>query len=307
LSPRGNESRELLLRKFLHLKSIDLATVVLTGNKRVDPMLSTFASPNKHYEGETMKVRLVLVAATFALTACGGGGDSPPAPTPVPIPTVPAPEGVHIGTASTGYELNILNLENGSVWGIYGRTINGVLLVSGLIQANGTYNNGSFAASDGRDYFWDGTVTAGTVSASYNAAGAFNGSVTYAGGAATFTTNLSNQNYDYNRAANLAELAGTWTGSTVNGAGSTIAISASGGVAGSSSGCAILGTAVPRPSGKNVFNITVTFANSPACSDPGTTATGIAITYPLANGTRQILVGIQNASRSKGTAFMAIR
>jgi hypothetical protein len=249
------------------------------------------------------------VSIAVVLSACGGGGDSAPAPTPPPPPTIPAPEGAYAGTTSTDFELQTVHLENGSIWGTYGRTVNGVFFVYGLVQANGTYNNGSYASSDVRDYFYDGSVTAGTLSASYTAGGTFNGSVTSPAGALTFVTNVpASTTYDYNRAANLASIAGTWTGSTLDGAGTVVSITAAGAVTGSSSGCAFTGSIAPRATGKNVFNATVTFANVAACALPGGTATGIAINYPIANSTKsELVVAIQDATRTLGDAFIATR
>jgi hypothetical protein len=248
------------------------------------------------------------VSIAVVLSACGGGGDSAPAPTPPPPPTIPAPEGAYSGTDSTGYELTTINLENGSSWGIYGHTVNSNSVPYGLVQANGAYNSGSYAASDGRSYYRDGTVTAGTVSASYTSGGAFNGSVTSPSGTVTFVTNaLSSTTFNYNQPASLASVAGTWTGSTLDGSGTTISVTSAGAVTGSSAGCAFTGTIAPRPSGKNVFNLTLTFANSAACAAPGQTGTGIAVSYPLSPTKSQLVAGIQNAARTLGTAFAATR
>lgn len=252
-----------------------------------------------------MKKFALLLSVATLLGACGGSDDSPAPPPPPPIP---APEGAFAGTTSTNFELQTVNLENGSVWGVYGRTVSSVFYVYGLIQANGTYNNGSWASTDGRDYYYTGAVTAGAASATYTAAGAFNGTALTSGGSVNFaTTELPPTSYNYDRAALLADITGTWSGQTLDGAGTSATISSTGAITGSSSGCAFTGTATPRASGKNVFNVSVTFANSTACALPGGTATGIAISYPISSTRSQLVVGVQNQARTLGTAFFAIR
>lgn len=260
---------------------------------------------------------LFAACVTVTLAACGGS-DSPspapaptpaPTPTPAPAPAVAAPSGLHVGTTSTNYELNVLMLEDGSLWGLYERTVNNIGLVYGVVQANGAATNGSYAATDGRDYYYTGATTAGVVSASYTAAGTFNGSVSSATGAVSFTTSKpATSPYNYDTPAQLSAMVGTWSGTTLDGATTNIVISSTGAVAGASGACNFTGTVVPRPSGKNVFNVGVTFANSSACLLPGGSASGIAITYPISGTTRnQVVVAIQNTARTFGTGFLAIR
>jgi hypothetical protein len=56
-----------------------------------------------------------------------------------------------------------------------------------------------------------------------------------------------------------------------------------------------------------VFNVSVTSGPAP-CLEPGTLATGVAVTYLLPNGTsRELVVAGVNASRTAGNAFFGVR
>lgn len=71
-------------------------------------------------------------------------------------------------------------------------------------------------------------------------------------------------------------------------------------------GCNFTGTSKPRASGKNVFDVSVTFGAAP-CSLPGTKATGIALTYILANGKRQLVAAAVDASRTHNSLVFGTR
>lgn len=254
-------------------------------------------------------------AAALTLAACGGdSGGSAPAPTPAPLPpppaAVPAPSGLYAGTTSntSNPELQYLALENGIVWGIYGRTVSGTFLVAGLLNASGAANNGSYAATDLRDYSPGGTSN-GTVSGSYTAAGALNGVAISTAGTVSFTTNkVTAANYNYDIPAQLSAVTGSWSGTTLDGTATTVTISSAGAVSGNSNGCMFTGTIAPRGTGKNVYDVAITFGSMAACDAPNLAATGIGITYPISGTTRsQFLVGVQNLGRTAGDAFIAIR
>jgi hypothetical protein len=253
-------------------------------------------------------------AVSVSLVACGGSDSPAPAPAPAPAPTpapVPAPSGLYQGTSSNTSlpEIQLLALENGIMWGIYGRTVNGTFLVAGVLNSNGAANNGSYAATDLRDYFYTGMTYAGTVSASYTAAGTWNGTAIFPTSTVSFTTQkVSSSSYNYDTQAQLSAIAGSWSGTDLSGDPATVVISSTGAVSGNAQGCLFTGTAAPRPTGKNVFDVTITFANSQLCSLPGGSASGIGVTYPIAGTTRsQFLVAVQTPNRTLGDAFIAIR
>jgi hypothetical protein len=97
----------------------------------------------------------------------------------------------------------------------------------------------------------------------------------------------------------------SWSGTTAGGQSGTLAVNTSGSFTGSIAGCAMTGQLTPRPSGKNVFNATVTFGGAP-CLYPNTTVNGNAVNYAIIGGSQLILVGTSTAGDA-GTAFIARR
>lgn len=280
-------------------------------------------------------------AVALGLSGCGGGGSdspalsppaasptppppapSPPPPPPAPPPStaIPAPSGLYLGTTNVLAlpEIQLLALENGIVWAVYGATTNGTLSVTNVLNANGTAANGSYSASDVRDYAADRGgarqlfVTA--LSGPFTAGGTWSGSVDYGvtlpqlAASVGFTAQkVPSSSYDYEAPAQLSSIAGSWSGTDLLGVATAVSISAAGDVAGNSNGCAFVGTAAPRPSGKNVFDVSVTFANDAACASPGARVSGVGLTYATGTGSNRLLVTVQTTDRNQGYSFVAVR
>jgi hypothetical protein len=86
----------------------------------------------------------------------------------------------------------------------------------------------------------------------------------------------------------------------------TITISSTGSVTGSSSGCSFTGTVVTDSSKKNFYDVSLTFGGSP-CALPNQTANGVGVEYLLSDGvTNQLLVAVA-VGNSSGTVFAAER
>ena len=66
------------------------------------------------------------------------------------------------------------------------------------------------------------------------------------------------------------------------------------------------GSLTPRTSGKNVFNLAVTFGPAP-CYLPNKNANGIAITYALTNGKSQFVAAVIDDTRTYGAAIVGSR
>jgi len=239
------------------------------------------------------------------LAGCGGGGgggggsSTPAASSPL--------EGVYEGPSSSGKTIDALFLEDGSWWNMYGIPSGSALLVQGVATGTSTGSNGSFTITF-KDYYAPGTTpVSGSGSGTYTATTLL-GTITEGGVNGTFnlTTPLTT-NYNYNTPAALASISGSWTGSLLDGESATVSVLTSGTLSGTSSlGCSFTGTATPRPSGKNVFNVSVTFGAAP-CSFPNQSMSGIALTYPLGNGTNQLIVGLVDSTQTKASAFFAAR
>jgi hypothetical protein len=148
------------------------------------------------------------------------------------------------------------------------------------------------------------------VNATFNAADkTIAGSAKYSNMTAGFSGGpIAGSLYDYNAKPAMSQVAGAWLLNTTSGQTTlSIDITAGGVLSGhSSDGCNFTGTVSPRPSGKNVFNLSMTFAAT-MCSGAGTTSTGIVLAYPLSSGKTQLLVAMVNASRQSGGAAFGTR
>ena len=248
----------------------------------------------------------VSLLACSLLAGCGGGGGSS---TTTTTSTATA-EGVYGGTlsGSTSTAFEALVLENGDIWSLYGTQTASVFSVAGFIQGAGTSNNGSFTSSTTKDFGFAPAV-AGSLNASYDAtAKTIAGTFSAGGQTATFTGGpIAGSLYDYTAPASLTTVAGPWSTTSATGETITIDVAANGALtAATSSGCNFTGTVTPRPSGKNVFNVSLTFGVAP-CALAGQTATGIALAYPLAGGLTQLLVAVVDGTRSYGALAFGTR
>lgn len=253
-----------------------------------------------------MKFEIKNVATTVAvsilLAACGGGGSSD---TPAG-----SAEGVYGGalTGSTSSAFQMLVLENDEVWTMYGTKTATDFLVAGFLQGQGLSNNGTYTSSNLRDFGFNPALS-GTATATYNSSSkTISGTATFPRAAVGFSGGpISGSLYNYNTAATVSTVAGSWALTSLSGEGITLNV-ASGGTytASSSGGCSFTGTLVPRASGKNVFNVSFSFGASP-CALPNQAASGIAVAYPLANGRTQLIVAGANAARTIGTAAFGTR
>ena len=236
------------------------------------------------------------------LSGCGGGGGGSSAPAVTSVI-----QGVYQGTTSNGKTVDALVLEDGSFWDIYGIPSGSALAVQGVATGSSTASNGTFTISF-KDFYAPGTSAVnGSGSGTYSGTNLI-GTQTENGVTGTFNlTAPVTTNYNYNTAANISTITGSWSGGLLDGETATINILAAGTLTGTSSlGCSVTGTIAPRPSGKNVFNISLTFGASP-CALPNQTASGIAITYPLGNGTNQLIGGLITPSQTTAIAFFAVR
>lgn len=253
------------------------------------------------------KISLSALLACVALAGCGGGSDSP---APAPVVVGPTAEGVYSGTItgakSSGFQLLIL--ENGDFWTLYGNQTSSQFLVSAIIQGSGTSNNGSFASSNLKDYGVSPGL-AGTLKATYDAtAKTISGTVTAGTDTASFSGGpTAGSLYNYNIAASLTNIAGSWATTSTSGEPVNVTIAAVGTFSAvGGSGCKFSGTVTPRASGKNVFDTTMTFGPAP-CGLAGQTASGIALSYPLASGKTQLVLAQVDSTRTYGSAAFGTR
>jgi hypothetical protein len=199
-------------------------------------------------------------------------------------------------------------LENNETYTIFGAMNGSNLLVygfdQGAISVSGNSLSGTFRIYPNGGTSYTGTMT-GTAVASTSITGT---STMNSPGSTTFSvTPIPSSIFDYNKAASISDVQGNWTGTMSSGAAGTVAISNTGVIAGSSAGCLFGGSATPRSSGKNVFNVSITFGAAP-CALAGQTATGIAVDYAISGTSqKQLIVAVQDSSKEYGSMFFARR
>lgn len=255
-----------------------------------------------------LSTRISRLAAALALsgllTACGGGGgdDSTGAATPGEA------QGAYAGTltGSTSSIFRMLVLEDDQVWAIYGNQAGNTFQIRGFMQGQGASSNGTFTAANVIDY-GDVPPAAGAVNATYTASNV-NGTVAGAAGSISFAgTKLPANEFAYDTPASLAGVAGAWTLGVLDGSVAAVTIAANGSLTGNAGGCNFTGSLTPRASGKNVFDVTVTFGGAP-CAMPGVTGTGIGLHYPTTGGAQhQLLIAGVIGDRSSGTVMAGVR
>lgn len=250
-----------------------------------------------------------FLGLTFALFAagCGGGGEG--GSTTGTVITFPAPAGLYIGkiegnSKATNFSALILEDE---LWFIYGNTIAGTNISTGFLQGNVTLKteDSSFSSNNIRDLGSSAWAVA-KISGSYRF-GEISGSIVQGSTTVgTFSGNNLIGNYSYSTPATVSSIVGSWN--LAAGAETyAVSITSDGAVTvNSSGGCRSTGRIEPRPSGKNVFNISVRTANV-GCALPATDYLGIAYSYRVSSDKTQIVVATVDASRLTGLLLFGQR
>lgn len=252
--------------------------------------------------------RVALISSvTAVIGACGGGGGDASSSTSTPVTTATvSAEGVWEGTTSSGYATNMLVLENGELWAMFGATVGNAFMVNGFDRGVGTYS-GSLFSGAGSEYTYTGVASRGTFSASVIPGVSLSGTVSGVTKVSFSASPISASNYIYGQAAQLSQVLGFWAGTLLDGTVTSLTIASNGSVVGqSSNGCSFAGTFQPRASGKNVFNVSITFGAS-RCALPNQTVGGIALAYVTNTGKTQLMVAVTDSLNSLGTMFLAQR
>jgi len=262
------------------------------------------------------KARHAVAATALTLTlplwlsACGGGGSGEPAAALTP-PSENV-QGIYTGTSNNpeAPDFDLLVLEDGSLWAIYGTRFSNALSVTGFVQGDASFKDGQLSSSNIRDH---GFVPAepARLTGTYTDAVApsVSGQLRYSNSTVSFSARANTAAAQaYDTPASIADISGTWTLDLTDGERASINISAVGAIGGSAtSGCRFSGQATPRPNGKNVFNVSIVFNNDSRCALPGQTGTGVAISYTLADSRRQLIVLLENGTRDKGVGAFGVR
>jgi hypothetical protein len=215
-------------------------------------------------------------------------------------------QGVYSGTASSGYSFSTIVLPNDKFYGIYGTVTGNLFYVYGMVAGQGTSGNDSLTANV-TDYFYTGQTFSDTLTATDVPGQSISGTMTESGTPITFNGTVpTSSSFTYNAAASISAISGSWNGTLLDGVTTTLTINPDGTVSGSSSGCSFSGTVSADSSGKNFYDVSITFGASP-CALPNQTATGVGVYYLLSDGvTHQLLAGVTMGT-SSGTVFFAQR
>src|SRR4051812_36868678 len=209
--------------------------------------------------------------ASFLLGACGGGGGggggSAPGPGAASGVASSAVEGLWTGALPLAPSTVLAVLENGETWSYYsGPNAYGVM--HGTTTATGTA-----LSSDLTDY-----DLLADVQFQVHLTGTATPRTTFDSTAANGARIVLAYSAAYDRPASAADLAGTYQLDTRAGSSifkGALTINAAGGFTLVDNGCTATGSAVPRPTGKNVFNLAVLLTGANCVLGNGSVASGV--------------------------------
>jgi hypothetical protein len=138
-----------------------------------------------------MMRRVVQVAlASILISACGGGGGGGDS---VPPPPAGTAEGLWDGTTDSGRAVSGLVLDDDTYWFIYSVEGNSEV-IAGVVQGQGSSNNGSFTSSNARDFNFEGLgINDATIQGNYAQKSSLDGTTSYP---ALSDTVIFNLDYD---------------------------------------------------------------------------------------------------------------
>jgi hypothetical protein len=223
----------------------------------------------------TSKIPFIAICLVL-ISGCGGGGSSSVANAD--------PQGFWTGPSPAGYTVSTVILDTGETWGIYssGSTIYGALY-------GNTTTSGNTATVTGTDFnFATGTSTPGTLTGPISAKSSL--TLSNVNGTVPLTYQSS-----YDTAASSAAATGTWSfagrSSRYSLIPGSITINSSGNFTLSQSNCTTSGSIVPRPGGKNVYNLTLIAIGS-GCAAGQSTLTGVTYLDTTVTPNRFLALGL---------------
>lgn len=258
---------------------------------------------NSKIQGVAMTKRYLLTSISMALlVACGGGGSGGNGSTATPAVQTGTAEGFWNGTFSGGSTGSVAILENGETWGLYQSGGNLTGAIFGNTTSTGTTLSGNGMAFNFTSRTSSNSTFTGVIAQKSN--------ITL--DAADGSKFSGSYDSSYEQAATLANLAGNYTGKSITAktAASVVQVSISGSGLISYSEtvgnltCSLTGTAVPRPSGKNIFNVQVTFSGNACTLGNGSVLSGVA-TFDITN--KGLIVMATKADKSDGFVFVGVR
>lgn len=263
------------------------------------------------------KFVFTAVAASFLVSGCGGGGNNNGRNNTPASPVAANVQGSYEGTVSDGErstDFQLLILEDGTYFALSGTNSEGTFFSDSLIQGSGTETSSSkFTSSNYLNFAESPPPIPGNIELTFGADKIVSGAINITSNdpeTLTLTGRpISSTTYDYNAAAKLSDISGSWLLTSLYefSAGVALEINADGSYTGADQvGCTFSGNFVPRSSGKNVFNVTVVVGAAP-CILPGATYSGVAVRSFSSSGSQQLQVAGTIKDRSTALALAGVR
>lgn len=248
---------------------------------------------------------VTTVLATF-ITGCGGAGSGGSIDVQTNNAVSTDPQGFYSGNlanVTTGRtDLKLLVLENNEVWAIYGSdSLNG-FTPKGFIHAGASLNESTLTSTSLNEFeiLGDGMTADGTFGGALSLTvtqeslkGTLEGDFNPSNGqhqlvsASLAVTYPSATQYSYDTPALISDISGAWTISGASGASlgmSTVpynlSVASNGQFTIQAGTCSLSGLIYPRPSSKNVFNVSFNGQSSVNCLH-AVNASGVAILYSI--------------------------
>jgi hypothetical protein len=213
--------------------------------------------------------------------------------------------GVYRGSTSRNVDYYSLVTKSDELWTMYGNESARGFNVQGFLQGIGEAAAGQFRSTDTRDFGQTPPVAFG-LAASYQAGSTLSGSYKIADTTITFTGAVPPPTlFDFSTPAQTEFIAGSWSLRSPGGSSTVMRIAANGAISGSEGLCEYNGVIGPRTDGTNVYSHQITFGSQ--CLRPNQTFTGIAVSFPTAEGVRQLLIAGVDAGRTAGAIYVGTR
>jgi hypothetical protein len=213
---------------------------------------------------------------------------------------------------SSGHKFDMIVMDDGTFWVMYGTANNGVVNVTSFIEGTSTEDAGlqTFESTDARDF---GLQVPADIVGEYTlgGSGSIDGVIEYsASNHPTFAGSpLGSAKYDYTATPVLPDLDGTWNMASLAGQGSQIVVTTGGGgttfVGTNNAGCNFTGRFTIDASGKNVFDTDITFGGG-VCPQGTDEYRGIAILTHISPAKQLVITGIDVATHRLGIAATGI-
>jgi hypothetical protein len=256
----------------------------------------------------------VAVLSCMLMTGCGGDGDGRPAFRADRSTAQGLYDGTIVYNNLLSFNQQTIVLETGEFFIVYGETLNNTFFVDGMLHGTGqiSANSNTFYSYDLSDHFFRNNainaVFNGRLTASFEPGNFFNGNARQQDSTADFQGAAPQAAvYTYNTAANLNDVIGDWVMIDLLGNQPTMSITAPGSFSGIyPNGCSFSGSLTPRLSGKNVFNMAITFGPTP-CTQPNQSFSGVAFDYAPSTQSRTLVMAGLTVSGDQATVLYGIR